>query len=284
MASFYRSMVWIFVFGFWVSALSGCGVDQNAYSITVSPAISTIGTNKTQRFFATVFDSQNNVISKTVTWSVSGDIGTIDSTGLFTAASAVSTGYVTATSDNVSGKAAVTLTIKGSISGNIKNSSGNNAESISITFTGPETLSATSNSSGNYSVSSAAYGTYEAATLENILYLSTTGEVFVTTGEASALNLTLTDRLSISDNIITTGTNITVTGTVTNRGTTTAKTVGVAYTFTYNDADGNPAVSVGSASVGDIASGAASAFSVNNLFPEIISYISVSRSAAATSY
>ncbi len=68
-------------------------------TLTVSPNTPTLTADDTQQFTAAGVDADGNAASSgTITWSITGDIGTINSTGLFTATT-VGTGTVTATSD-----------------------------------------------------------------------------------------------------------------------------------------------------------------------------------------
>lgn len=261
--------------------VAGCGVDENTFTLTISPTTATIGINKTRQFYASAHDLQNNVIIKPITWSVSGDIGTINESGLFSASSSISNGTVTASSGNISASCAVTLTDKGTISGRVRNSSANNVPNLTITFTGPSSLTTSTDNLGNYSVSNASYGTYEVSTNETLLYLPTSAEVFVPTGESASLNMTLSDRLTLTGNP--TGDPIIVSGHVTNMGATTAKGVSVTYTFIYTDTDGNSAIAVGSQIVGDISSGSTVPFNVTPA-PSISTYLSVTSVAAATSF
>jgi len=82
-------------------------------SISVAPATATLNAGQTQQFTATVTGSSNTA----VTWSISPNVGTINSTGLYTAPSTITTQQtvtVTATSqaDNTkTGTATVTLAV-----------------------------------------------------------------------------------------------------------------------------------------------------------------------------
>ena len=80
-------------------------------TVTVAPASASVQLGATQQFGATGYDQNNNQMSPqpSFTWSVSGG-GSINGSGLFSAAT-VGTDYaVTATSGGVSGSATVTVT------------------------------------------------------------------------------------------------------------------------------------------------------------------------------
>ncbi|MCZ7400949.1 MAG: Ig-like domain-containing protein [Candidatus Methanoperedens sp.] len=78
-------------------------------SITVSPASASVVVGNTQTFTASPRDQFGNPINATVTWSSSNTgVGTITSTGVFTAIAAGTT-TITATSGGVSGTATVTV-------------------------------------------------------------------------------------------------------------------------------------------------------------------------------
>ncbi|MEW6202571.1 MAG: SUMF1/EgtB/PvdO family nonheme iron enzyme [bacterium] len=79
-------------------------------SIDVSPATATVLVGATAQFTATPKNTYGIAITGTVTWSVTGGIGTVNSNGLFTATAAGS-GTVVATSETKSDSAAVTVTV-----------------------------------------------------------------------------------------------------------------------------------------------------------------------------
>lgn len=86
-------------------------VNQTATSLTVSPATASILYNGTQNFAASVLDQFGDALATqpSITWSVSGG-GTIGSTGIFAPTTVGGPFTVTATSDSLSGTAAVTVT------------------------------------------------------------------------------------------------------------------------------------------------------------------------------
>lgn len=98
---------------------------SSTVSVTISPTTATVTAGQTQQFTATVSGG-----TKGVTWS-STSIGTIDSSGLFTAVSA-GTGTVTATSvDDTTKTATAQVTVKSSSGGG----GGTGGVSVSITPT-----------------------------------------------------------------------------------------------------------------------------------------------------
>ena len=78
-------------------------------TVTISPASATVSADSTRQFAATVRDSDGNIVSTPVTWSVLGGIGTITTGGLFTATTA-GTGNVRAAAGTAVGLAPVTVT------------------------------------------------------------------------------------------------------------------------------------------------------------------------------
>ena len=79
-------------------------------SITIDPSsLAAIASGETNKFTATVRDDYNNSVSIAPLWSVSGNIGTIDKNGLFTAVKTGS-GSVKATLWAISKDASVTVT------------------------------------------------------------------------------------------------------------------------------------------------------------------------------
>jgi len=84
--------------------------------ITVSPDPVTVVFEENQSFVASGHDADGNPVSITPVWST--DIGTIDTTGLFTAQHKPGTGTVTATSGTINGTANVTIAEVKSISVN----------------------------------------------------------------------------------------------------------------------------------------------------------------------
>ena len=103
------------------TVVASSGTAQASATVTVTPgspaqivvdppdAIVTVGTSS-QGFTAQVYDRYGNLITgQTVTWTTVGAIGTVDASGVLTAAQTVSAGYVVATVGGMAVTAAVTL-------------------------------------------------------------------------------------------------------------------------------------------------------------------------------
>lgn len=241
-----------------IITLSGCGEQPVTVSkIVVTPSPVSVGINKNLQFTATAYSSNNRIVPTAFSWSVSGGIGTIAPTGLFSAGALELSGSVIASAQGVSGSASVSTTTKGSISGIIKNSQGTAIKGITVYLNGLTGNSSISDSNGRYTLSSVPPGSWEVDTADTPTYVLTSINVSVTTAEASIGDIKLLDRFSVSPNFV--GTPITsVTGTVVNQGSTMAKTVTVF--FTFYDIDGSIlTTAVGSA--GDIPAGGTGTFS-----------------------
>lgn len=272
------------IFGFlilFVILLCGCGAQTGTKSITISPSTISIGINKTQQFYATAFDYNNKVVTKTFTWTAGSAIGTIDANGLFYAGINETSGSVTASVDGLTATATVTLTTKGSVTGRITNSQSERVSGLQVYISSIPTLSAFTDATGLYTISDVPYGTQEVTVKENVLYLLTTVEANITTGETATAGILLSDRISLSGSPA--GDPLSVSGHATNNGSTTAAGVTVIYTFTYTDADGNTATAVGSQAVGDIAAGATVQYSITPT-PSITTYSAVIAKGIPTSF
>jgi uncharacterized delta-60 repeat protein len=89
---------------------SATGLAGALASIAVTPNPLTIGPGGTQQFTAAGKDGYNNAVSIAPVWSVTGGIGTVNSSGLFTAVT-VGSGAVVAASGSISGSASVTVAL-----------------------------------------------------------------------------------------------------------------------------------------------------------------------------
>lgn len=79
-------------------------------SVRISPTTTTVATGGTQQFTASVRDQFGVLMASGQTWSVTpASLGSVSSTGLFTAGSAAGAGTLTVTSGQVSASAAVTV-------------------------------------------------------------------------------------------------------------------------------------------------------------------------------
>jgi len=94
-----------------VSATSSVTIVPGSLAtIAISPTTATLAAGTTQQFTAVGKDASGNVVSITPTWTVAAGGGTINSSGLFTAATAGTfSNTVNATSGTVSGNASVTV-------------------------------------------------------------------------------------------------------------------------------------------------------------------------------
>jgi len=85
-------------------------VDQTFTSLLLSPAAPTVQEGATQQFLATAVDQFNNVMpTPPLVWSVASGDGSINSTGLFTAAAMPGTATVSVSSGSVIADASVTI-------------------------------------------------------------------------------------------------------------------------------------------------------------------------------
>jgi hypothetical protein len=164
---------------------SGCGDLGTISSLTVTPANTTIGIKQIQVFYVTATNSLGNIVTNiSPTWSVTGGIGSIGSTGLFTAGSASGEGYVVATYENITGKTKVTVTTKGWLAGKVFSSVFGYVAGIKVYLKDhASTLSTWSQSGGVYSIANIPPGTYEALTTATDTYQAASKEVAVASGE-----------------------------------------------------------------------------------------------------
>jgi hypothetical protein len=170
----------------------GCGdITGPLASLTISPSNVTIGINKIQLFSADGKDSLGKIVSTTVTWSVEGNIGTIAASGLFTAGRVETTGNIVATAGSISSKTAVTITTRGWLEGRVSAPLEGNLQGVKV-YLKENSLNNFSNSLGKYSIANIPAGTYEARTLETALYLATSTEVTIGSGETFVWNPSLT--------------------------------------------------------------------------------------------
>jgi hypothetical protein len=85
-------------------------VDQTLSSVIVTPGTASVLTDATKQFAATARDQFNRSMSAQPTFVWSATIGSVNSTGLFTASSEVGSGQVTATAGQYAGSANVNVT------------------------------------------------------------------------------------------------------------------------------------------------------------------------------
>lgn len=170
---------WILV----IIQMGGCGdLDTEIASLTVSPANPTIGINKSQVFSVTAKNSAGYIISVTPVWSADSAIGTISSTGLFTAGNVAGQGTVTATVSPLTATANVTVTENGWIEGTLNSDLGA-AVNVKVYLNEASTLWDRSDSSGKYSIDNVPPGTYRVITEPTATYQSGSQEVTVARGQ-----------------------------------------------------------------------------------------------------
>jgi len=135
--------------------------------VTVSPTSATVGISQGYSFSAIGKNSVGTIVTVSPTWSVEGGIGTISTTGLFTAGGTVGSGNVIATVNATSGgtltgSAAVTLTDKGWLTGTISDTNGGVDQGITVYLAQQPVLQALSDSKGKYTIADIPAGTYSA--------------------------------------------------------------------------------------------------------------------------
>jgi hypothetical protein len=171
--------------GLLVFLSSGCGdLDTEISSLTVSPTSSTVGINQSRVFTAVGKNSLGFVVDIDPIWSVSGNIGTISSSGLFIAGATAGSGTVTASYGDSSASATVTVTENGWLTGQVSSSLGL-AVGIRVFLQQSPTLQDFTDSSGLYSISNIPPGTYWAVTGATDTFQSSSAEVTVDPGETA---------------------------------------------------------------------------------------------------
>ncbi|MFZ1010564.1 MAG: Ig-like domain-containing protein [Candidatus Sulfotelmatobacter sp.] len=122
------------------SVVNACSGVIGGVTVSVSPTTAALYAAQTQQFTATV----TNATSTGVNWSISAAVGSINSSGLYTAPSTVTstqTVTVTATSQadlSVAGTATITLAVPPSITASMSpspNAAGWNNSTVTVTFT-----------------------------------------------------------------------------------------------------------------------------------------------------
>jgi hypothetical protein len=90
-------------------AIAAVTVSDNIGRIEINPSSATVKRNETVQFYAMVYDANNQIVTVPVTWAVTGGIGIITQTGIFTATNA-GNGQVSATAGNVQTSVPVLVT------------------------------------------------------------------------------------------------------------------------------------------------------------------------------
>ena len=179
--------------------LSGCGdLESELESLSIKPSNPTIGINQTQLFTVTAKDTLGFIVYVTPTWSVSTGIGTISSSGLFTAGASTGEGYVTATYGTTTASTEVTVTDKCWIEGRVRGTEdAAGVLNILVSLLGTS-LSDLTDTSGNYSISGVSAGTYDVRAEDdrpNPIYQAATQEgITVSSGETRTVSFYLYPR------------------------------------------------------------------------------------------
>ncbi|MFH1683285.1 MAG: hypothetical protein ABIA67_00235 [Candidatus Margulisiibacteriota bacterium] len=185
MASFLSKLRFLSVVGCWLLVVSsfGCGdLDTDLSSLIISPSVVTIGVSQTRLFSVVAKDSLGFIVSASPAWSSDSNIGSIGSTGLFTAVSSSAEGSVYASYGGKTASATVTVTEYGWLEGRINSPFGYMA-SIKVYLEEAPTLLDFSDSDGRYSISNIPAGTYEARTLATSTFKVASEEVVVGKGQ-----------------------------------------------------------------------------------------------------
>ncbi|MEE8637859.1 MAG: carboxypeptidase-like regulatory domain-containing protein [Candidatus Margulisiibacteriota bacterium] len=176
---------------FLVISLSGCGdVDSELANLTISPSSATIGINQSQLFTVIGKDGFGLIVEVDPTWSLTGGIGDIRSSGLFTAGSTSGEGTVVASYGEKSESASVTVTENGWLEGRVQNSVYGYVPGIRVELI-DTSLFDFSDSDGRYSISNIPPGTYEARTRETQIYQVASLEVTIDRGETETWDIFL---------------------------------------------------------------------------------------------
>ena len=88
-------------------------VNQTLTGITVTPNTATLSGNQTQQFTAASIDQFGNVLTTqpTFAWAIAAGVGSIGTSGLYTAPAGSGVATVTATSGSVTGTAQITVAL-----------------------------------------------------------------------------------------------------------------------------------------------------------------------------
>lgn len=172
--------------------LGGCGdLESDLASLIVSPSSSTVGISQTKAFTVVGRNTSGYLVSVTPTWSVTGGIGSINSSGIFTAGSSNGSGEVVATYGTVSDSSAVTVTGNGWIQGRVTDNTSARPNNLKVYI--DSTYFDFTDSKGDYSISNLPAGTYEVWTDTGAQgqYRPASSEVTVASGETVTQNFTI---------------------------------------------------------------------------------------------
>jgi hypothetical protein len=211
----------------------GCGEEiGHITSIRIFPASTTVSIGSTALFTALAYDSDGKSAPISPTWTVSENIGTINSAGIFNASNE-GLGSVSAYYAGVFAYAQVNVTNQGNISGRVTNSKAERLSGIQVSLDSPSIDTITS-SNGTYLFASLDPGKYTVTAHGNAKYLPSSQDVSLNTGGAATANFSLIDRIGVmSESISQSGQSITINGSLVNNGSTPASSCTVNYIF-YN--------------------------------------------------
>ncbi len=174
-----------------VICLSGCGdLETGVSTLTVSPTSVTIGINQSRVFTAVAQDSNGQIVSASPTWSVSGGIGSISSSGLFIAGASAGSGSVTATYSGKTATANITITATGWVMGRVTDNAGSLVPSLKVYLENTDYNDFT-DSDGDYEISNVPAGVYQVWTLETSAYRAASHEATVASGETTTVDFTI---------------------------------------------------------------------------------------------
>lgn len=169
--------------------LVGCGGDLEesggVTSLSISPAAITVGINQTELFRVTAKNSLGNILSVDPSWSVSGGIGAISSTGLFTAGPASGEGSVVASYGSLSATAQVSITNLGWLEGRLQSVVFDNVSGIKVYLDEIPSLNDFSDSDGRFSIANIPAGTYLALTQATEVFKAASQEVVIVEGQTT---------------------------------------------------------------------------------------------------
>lgn len=172
-----------------VVLVAGCGGDleesAGVASLSVSPTSVTVGINQTELFRATAKNSLGNIVSINPSWSVSGGIGSISSTGLFTAGAISGEGTVVARYGSLSATAQVTITNLGWLEGRLQSVAFEGVSGIKVYLDEIPSLNDFSDSDGRFSIANIPAGTYLALTQATEVFKAASQEVVIVEGQTT---------------------------------------------------------------------------------------------------
>jgi hypothetical protein len=168
---------------------AGCGGELGesggVTSLIISPPSATVGINQAELFRVIAKNSLGNIVSINPAWSVSGGIGSISSTGIFTAGPSSGEGMVIAGYGSLSASAQVTVTDRGWLEGKLQSVAFDIVSGIKVYLQEIPSLNDFSDSQGRFSIANIPPGTYLALTEPTQIYQSASQEVVIKEGETT---------------------------------------------------------------------------------------------------